>query len=90
MRKRNAEVNAAGEAKTVTIGSIDTIAQIRSEVVTIVKEETSLQGASDHIGHPDIRTTDRWYVKDRLTLRKLAEKYRPAEIIARAILKTLR
>jgi site-specific recombinase XerC len=71
--------------KPVKIGAIDSLAQVRAEVITIVEEEISLQKAAEHIGHDDPATTSKWYVKSRLTLRKIVEKYRPAQIIASAI-----
>ncbi|GEM_PF-5872539 len=70
----------------VRIGAIDTLAQIRAEIATAVYEETSdMKAAAAHLGHADEKTTERWYVKNRLTRRKLIEKFRPAEIIANAI-----
>lgn len=71
--------------KPVRIGDIDSIAQIRAEIVTVVTDETTLEQAQRHIGHEDPETTLRWYYKDRLTAKKLEEKRRVAELIAKAI-----
>lgn len=74
-----------GYTRSITIGAIDSLAQIRAEVITVVTEEISLNEAAAHSGHLDEKTADRWYVKDRVTRKKLDENFRPAEIIARAI-----
>lgn len=77
--------NCRKKGRTSTIGAIASLAQIRAEVITVVTEEISLKEAAAHNGHIDETTTDRWYVKDRVTRKELAEKFRPAEIIAKAI-----
>lgn len=71
--------------KPVRIGAIDSLAQIRAEVVTIIEGESSIEDAARHIGHASPKTSERWYVKDRLTLKKLEDRRRTAEIVARAI-----
>lgn len=67
------------------IGAIDSIAPIRHEVITVVKEKISLEAASAQAGHVDTTTTRRWYVKDRRTKAILLDRYRAAEVIHREL-----
>lgn len=86
-QKKNVRKLVSGELSRFenTIGAIDSLAQIRAEVATLVEEHSTLRDASDQMGHKDTATTLRWYLKDRLTAKKIAERFRPAEIIAKAI-----
>jgi hypothetical protein len=67
------------------IGAIDSIAPIRHEVVTLVKENISLEAAAEQAGHVDTSTTRKWYLKDRRTKNQLLERWRAASVLHRAI-----
>lgn len=61
------------------------LAPIRAEVVTIVTDSGTIRDAAEWIGHESEQTTRRWYYKDKMTARKLRERRRVAEVIAKAI-----
>jgi hypothetical protein len=85
--KSNKRPTVAGgtTAYDCEIGAIDSLAPIRHEVVTVVKENISLEAASAQAGHVDTSTTRKWYVKDRRTKNILLDRYKAAEILHREL-----
>jgi integrase len=65
-----------------TVGAIDSIAPIRSEIATVVTERTSIKEAASNLGWDDESTLRRWYLKDRVTAEQLEERRKVAELIA--------
>ena len=82
MRKRFIRASKTAEIDP----PIQSLAPIRSEVVTIVADEAGLRHASEHVtAHAKQSTTEKWYYKFRVTPKKIESRLRIAEVLARAV-----
>lgn len=65
---------------------IQSLAPIRSEVVTIVADEAGLKHASEHVtAHAKQATTEKWYYKFKVTPKKIESRLRIANMLAKSV-----